>query len=90
VTAPENGGKAKKEDGGKPKITPGEIFGYALAVGLGGGLGIYLFLMFLGMGIVAFGIAKRQYPEVVLGMMLIIFAGLMASSSRKDSQGDGH
>lgn len=69
--------------------SPGTIFAYLFA----GGLGIYLFLMFLGMGIIAFGIAKRQYPEVVLGMIMLGFGGAAFASHMADKRsggGDGH
>ncbi len=35
------------------------------------GFGLYLFLLFVGMGVETFGLAKRHYPEVVLGLIAI-------------------
>ncbi|MEZ0208776.1 MAG: hypothetical protein ACAH17_01205 [Candidatus Paceibacterota bacterium] len=73
------------DSGGSSRISPGTILAYLAA----GGFGLYLFLMFLGMGVMAFGAAKRQYPEVVLGMILIGFAIAGMVSARAD-KGGGH
>lgn len=75
-----SGPTASAAPSGGPQMSPGLLFGYLFL----GGLGIMFFLMFFGMGIDSFGAAKRRYPEVVLGLLTVIFvAGAVAMGARK-------
>jgi hypothetical protein len=66
--------------------SPGTVFAYLLL----GGLGLYLFVLFVSMAIETFGQAQRMYPQVVLGaIFLIIVAALFASGKKKDDGGGG-
>ena len=75
----------KHEEDKRPKLTPLMVLGFAFSVGLG----FYLLALFFGMGVEAIGIAKRRYPEVVLGIVLLVFIGAGIVSHFNDrSDGD--
>ncbi len=68
---------------GKPKISPLFVLGMAFSIGLG----FYFLALFFGMGVEAIGIAKRRYPEVVLGIILLAFIGAGIASHFADKSG---
>ena len=67
------------------KIPPGGKVFVALA---GVGAGIWALMTFLGMGIEAFGMAKRHFPEVVMGIITLGFAiAAIVIFNKKDPPG---
>ena len=73
----------------KKKISAGEIFGYAVLGGLGVGLGFYLLAMFFGMGVEAIGMAKRRYPEVIMGLIMLALLAAFMGGGGKKAEGGG-
>jgi hypothetical protein len=75
----------EKKAGGMP--SPGTVFGLLLAISAG--------LLLLGIGFSSFiesvGLAKRRYPEVVMGMILIGFIiGAVMHSKKEKKEESGH
>ena len=80
----------KKGGGWAEKIPPaGLVLGLLLALGCGGGLAVWAMLSGMGAGIMNFGDAKRHYPEVVMGFIMIGFIVAAFVSSRTEKKGGG-
>jgi hypothetical protein len=77
-------------EGGSKRLSPGEVFAYTFLGGLGAGLGIYFLLFFFGMGVVAVGQAKRQFPEVVLGIIFLSLLVAFIAAGRQKAKEAAH
>ena len=67
------------------KLPPGgKVFG----VFLGLGAGIAALSIGIAMGITTLGDAKRQYPEVVMGLLALSVIGAAIASSKADKKPD--
>lgn len=85
MSGPEHGkadDKAAKggSKGGSP-MTAGKVF----AIPAAAGLAFYIVCLFVSMGVMALGAAKRTYPEVVLGLVaFVLAAAAIINSFTKD------